>query len=366
MRKCPYCDFNSFKATGALPEAAYVDALLRDFASEAKNICGREIQSIYIGGGTPSLFRPESIERLLDGIARACSLRTDLEISLEANPGAIELERFAGFREAGVNRVSIGVQSFRDQQLRSLGRVHDAEAARRAVAAALNSNFRSVNVDLMYGLPGDDRESALLDLDELLAMQPQHFSWYQLTLEPNTAFYRRPPSNLPAEPALLAIEAEGRARISSSGFVRYEVSAYTRGQSECAHNLNYWMFGDYIGIGAGAHGKHTEAEQGVVKRSSKLRNPRSFMNFAGRDENVAIEIVEAPDSLTLEYLMGSLRLMGGMRLDNFEARTGLNATVLRPRLAVAQARGWIRLHGSEVHPTELGMQQLNAFLMLFC
>ncbi|HEU4617323.1 MAG TPA: radical SAM family heme chaperone HemW, partial [Gammaproteobacteria bacterium] len=322
VRKCPYCDFNSYEAKGPAPEREYVDALLRDLEAELPLVQDRPLESIFFGGGTPSLFRPESVARLIEGIEARIPSRADLEITLEANPGAVDAERFEGFRAAGVNRLSIGVQSFRDDRLSSLGRVHGAEEARRAVELARRAGFRNLNLDLMYGLPEDDVEGALFDLESALALEPEHVSWYQLTLEPNTAFHRKPPA-LPAEETVAAIEDRGRALLERRGYTRYEISAYAKEGARCRHNLNYWQFGDYLGIGAGAHGKATIGGECLrIVRRAKTRNPRTYAALAGSEAAVAIEAVDSPDQLVLEYVMGALRLTDGVTVEAFSARTG--------------------------------------------
>src|SRR5690606_23310645 len=287
VRKCPYCDFNSYRANGAVPEAAYVDALLRDLDAESELAAGRPIHSIFIGGGTPSLFSGEAVARLLGGVRARLDVAEDAEITLEANAGAADTGPFAAYRRAGVGRLSLGVQSFREAQLRALGRVHDERAAADAVLAAREAGFENLNVDLMYGLPDDTVSGAVADVERVIELGPAHVSWYQLTLEPNTAFHRRPPP-LPDEDVVLDIEARGRALLAAAGYERYEVSAYARPGFRCRHNLHYWRFGDYVGIGAGAHGKHTSAD-GEILRRAKTRNPRTYMELAGTDAAVRIE-----------------------------------------------------------------------------
>ncbi|HEX6997907.1 MAG TPA: radical SAM family heme chaperone HemW [Gammaproteobacteria bacterium] len=372
LRKCPYCDFNSYEARGAVPEDAYVDALLRDLHAELPFAQGRALCSIFLGGGTPSLFSGDAIRRLLAGIRARLPLHADTEITLEANPGAAEAERFAAYREAGVNRLSIGVQSFRDAQLEALGRVHSAAEAVRAVELARRAGFDEVNLDLMYGLPGDDPEAALADLETAAALEPTHLSWYELTLEPGTAFHRRPPPR-PDEDVVLEIESRGRERLAARGFGRYEVSAYARPGHRCVHNLNYWQFGDYLGIGAGAHGKLTlgaEASrelggsQAIVRRA-KTRNPRTFMQTAGSPAAVTVERIEEPRQAVLEFMMNALRLPDGVDADCFEQRTGQPLAAVEQPLAEAERRGWLRLEQRRVTPTAEGLRALNRVLQLF-
>ena len=365
VRKCPYCDFNSHEARDGLPEGEYVAALLRDLDAERPHAHGRIVESVFVGGGTPSLFSGAAIAALLDGIRARVPLRGGAEITLEANPGAVEASRFAAYRAAGVNRLSIGVQSFRDAQLRALGRVHGAQEAARAVALARAAGFANVNVDLMYGLPGDDAEGALADLEAAAALEPAHISWYELTLEPNTAFHRRPPPRLPAEDTVIEIEERGRALLARAGYERYEVSAYARAGYRCAHNLNYWLFGDYIGIGAGAHGKITVPGEGLIVRRTKPRNPRTYVHSAGTAAGVGIERVDSGAELLLEFLMNALRLPEGVGIAQYTARTGQGLAAIERPLGEAVRRGWLAPEPGVLKPTPAGLQALNAVLALF-
>lgn len=361
--KCPYCDFNSYGAKAALPERAYVDALLRDLDAELEAAPDRALESVFIGGGTPSLFAGNSIARLLDGIRARVALAPATEITLEANPGAVDAARFTAFRAAGVNRLSIGIQSFRAAQLATLGRVHTGDEARRAVELARGAGFDNLNLDLMYGLPDDSPGAALADLETAIALGPAHLSWYQLTLEPNTAFHRSPP-RLPDEAAILDIEAAGRAALAAGGYQRYEVSAYAQPGRQCRHNLNYWRFGDYLGIGAGAHGKLARAD-GVVERRAKTRNPRTYVHLAGTAAGVSVERVERPDEISLEFLMNALRLPDGVSRALYEERTGLPLAQIEAPLAEAARRGWLVADAQRLAPTPAGLQSLNAVLRLF-
>jgi oxygen-independent coproporphyrinogen-3 oxidase len=365
VRKCPYCDFNSYEARGELPDEAYVDALLRDLDSELGFVRGRAVESVFIGGGTPSLFSGRAITRLLDGIRARVELAVAVEVTLEANPGAVEAGRFEEFRDAGVNRLSIGIQSFRDQRLRALGRVHDGAEARRAVHAAQRAGFESVNLDLMYGLPGDDAAGSVADLAAAIELEPQHLSWYQLTLEPNTAFERRPPA-LPDEDLVLHVERAGRELLASAGFTRYEISAYARPGRECAHNSSYWGFGDYLGIGAGAHGKVTLPEQRAIERRAKTRNPRTYLALAGTVAAVAAERVGTAAQARLEFLMNALRLVRGVSADCFEERAGQPFATIEAGVAAAARRGWLVDEPRMLRPTALGLALLNPMLEMFC
>jgi oxygen-independent coproporphyrinogen-3 oxidase len=365
VRKCPYCDFNSYEAKGALPEVAYVDALLRDLDGELVLAQERPLQTIFIGGGTPSLFSGDAVRRLLDGVRARIPLASDAEITLEANPGAVDAARFAEFRDAGVTRLSIGVQSFRDARLRALGRVHDADEARRAFELARRAGFAYVNLDLMYALPEDGVSGALADLEAAVGLAPEHISWYHLTLEPNTAFHRRPPP-LPPDETVLEIEREGRALLASHGYARYEISAYARTGARCRHNLNYWLFGDYLGIGAGAHGKVTRLDPAAVERRAKTRNPRTFLTQAGGGAAVTIERIEAAPQVALEFLMNALRLPGGVSAACFEARAGQPLAAIRTQIEAAIEGGWLGDDDQALRPTPLGLQFLNRLLESFC
>jgi oxygen-independent coproporphyrinogen-3 oxidase len=365
IRKCPYCDFNSYEATkGGFDEAAYVDALLRDLETEVPLAQGRALASVFIGGGTPSLFSGSAIARLLAGVRERLDVAAPAEVTLEANPGAVEAVRFAEYRDAGVNRLSIGVQSFRTEQLRRLGRVHGPDEAAHAIDLARAAGFESFNIDLMYGLPDDDVDGALSDLHAALERQPPHLSWYQLTLEPNTAFHRKPPP-LPAEELVLEMERCGRELLAERGYRRYEVSAYER-SGRCAHNLNYWRFGDYLGIGAGAHGKVTLLGDGAIERRAKTRNPRTYQSAAGTAAAVAVERIADAGQVAFELLMNALRLPEGVPVALFEERAGQAVCAIEQGLHAARARGWLADEPGVLRPTASGLEVLNRLLGLFC
>jgi len=330
VRKCPYCDFNSHRAPDALPEAAYIRALTADMDSEAGACAGRPIRSIFIGGGTPSLFSAQAIGDILDAIRARFTLAQDCEITLEANPGASEQARFAGFREAGVNRLSIGIQSLDNGQLGRLGRIHDADAARAAVTAARAAGFDNFNTDLMYALPEQTPDQAAADLTALIALGAPHVSYYQLTLEPGTAFFHRPPP-LPGDDAQWAIHEQGARLLTQAGFRQYEISAWARPGHACRHNLNYWQFGDYLGFGAGAHGKLTDPDGRVVRRARQPL-PNRYQISAGTPGAIASERRLDADDLQFEYLLNALRLNGGFALRDYEARTGLPGAPLLAQL----------------------------------
>ena len=364
IRKCPYCDFNSYEVKGSPPDEDYVDALLRDLDLESRLVGSRALQSVFIGGGTPSLFSGPAIRRLLEGVSLRLELEVGAEITLEANPGAVEAERFAAYRAAGVNRLSIGVQSFRDAKLEALGRVHDGLDAARAVAIARDAGFTNINLDLMYGLPGDDEPGSLHDLERAIELGPTHLSWYHLTLEPNTAFHRAPP-RLPDDDWIAAIEAVGRALLERHEYQRYEVSAYTRPGFRCVHNVNYWQFGDYMGIGAGAHGKLSDTSANAIERRTKQRNPRTYLAQAGTAASVVVERIEEPQQLALEFMMNALRLPEGTSAARFEERTGQPRASIEQPLREAARRGWMSIESGALRPTPAGLQMLNAVLELF-
>jgi putative oxygen-independent coproporphyrinogen III oxidase len=361
VRKCPYCDFNSHAVKDEPEEDRYVAALLGDLDLDAPLVEGRELQTIFFGGGTPSLFEPASIARLLDGIRARLALATDAEITLEANPGTVDYERFRGFREAGVNRLSIGVQSFDDDKLKALGRIHGRGEAMRAAEAARAAGFDNFNLDLMYGLPGQTPEQALTDLRTAIALTPTHLSVYQLTLEPNTLFYAQPPV-LPDEPAIDAMHNELLDLLEHHGYPQYEVSAYARSARQCRHNRNYWEFGDYLGIGAGAHGKITHT--GGIERTTKTRHPAAYMEQAGTEAARTRRLVAA-DDVAFEFMLNAMRLRDGFRLELYRERTGLTGADVDIPLKRAREKGLIEIDADHVRPTARGRRYLNDLLLLF-
>lgn len=363
-RKCPYCDFNSHEARGPVPESAYVDALLADLEQDLPRVWGRRIDSVFVGGGTPSLFSVEALERLLSGLRARLPLRPDLEITLEANPGTVERGRFAEFREVGISRLSVGVQSFDDDQLRRLGRIHDHRDAFAAAEAAHAAGLDNFNLDLMFGLPGQTVDQALADIANAIALQPAHVSYYQLTIEPNTRFHQSPPV-LPDEETSDAIQGRARAELARQGYKRYEISAYARDGRRCRHNLNYWEFGDYLGIGAGAHGKLTDPASGRIHRLWKLKNPRDYLERAGSPAGIGEDAPIHQTDLPVEFLMNALRLVDGVPANLFTERTGLPLDALEPRLSRARARGLMEQGAERLQATELGLRFLNDLLQLF-
>ena len=360
VRKCPYCDFNSHPADETLPENAYVGALLNDLAAQAGDAAGRAIQTVFIGGGTPSLFSAQAMAALLAGIDARLPLAADAEITLEANPGAAEAERFAGYRAAGVNRLSIGVQSLDDAKLSALGRIHDRNEALAAVDMARAAGFDNLNLDLMYALPQQSLREALADLDELIALQPEHISWYQLTLEPNTLFHRRPPP-LPDDDAIGDIMDAGLDRLAAKGFERYEISAFARQSLRARHNLNYWQFGDYLGIGAGAHGKITLPDGRIVRRV-RPRHPKAYLQWdwpASNDRGLTRE------ELPIEFMLNALRLIEGVPAKFFAERTGLPLDAIADRLEKAFDLELLAPQRDRLQPTPLGLRYLNELLLIF-
>ncbi|MEM8661340.1 MAG: radical SAM family heme chaperone HemW [Pseudomonadota bacterium] len=354
-RKCPYCDFNSHEFN-ELPEAEYVDALLRDLEFDAAMAQERVIRSVFIGGGTPSLFSAQAVAKLIHGVRSQIALDTDVEITLESNPGSAEAEKFAAFAAAGITRLSIGVQSFDDQRLHALGRVHDSAQAHAACDMAVKAGFHSVNIDLMHGLPGQNANAACSDLKQAIDHRPNHLSWYQLTIEPNTVFHKQSPE-LPDEDVLVEIQAQGEAIIAANGFEQYEVSAYARAGHRCQHNLNYWTFGDYLGIGAGAHGKVTFSD-GRILRYNKTRQPSHYLN-AQRAELTVQRSSLKPVDVRGEFALNALRLNEGFSLKQFVDRTGLEPAALEPTLSEFQKRGFLKIVGDQVSTTDLGRRFLD-------
>jgi len=366
LKKCPYCDFNSHEwgaaaGQGDMPEQRYLDALRADLEASLPLIWGRTVHSVFIGGGTPSLFSPDAIDRLLSDVRSLLRLEADAEITLEANPGTFEKDRFRGYRQAGVTRLSIGVQSFDDRFLKAIGRVHDAAQARAAVEEAADT-FDTFNIDLMYALPGQTLADLDRDLDVALGYAPSHLSVYHLTLEPNTYFAKHPPQ-VPDDDTAYEMLDRITERTSGAGLHRYEVSAYARDGHRCWHNLNYWQFGDYLGIGAGAHGKLSFAHR--IVRQVRWREPKLYMDNALAGQPMASETEVASADLPFEYMLNALRLRHGFRLVDFSERTGLPVTVISSALEQAQQRGWIERDLQIVRPTEKGFDFLSDLQALF-
>ncbi|MFC4310164.1 radical SAM family heme chaperone HemW [Steroidobacter flavus] len=338
VRKCPYCDFNSHTAPELVPQAQYIDALLEDLQNDASAAQGRALTSIFFGGGTPSLFAPDQIGRLLEGVRRHIPFDPSIEITLEANPGTIEHGRFSGYRDAGVNRVSLGAQTFNEEQLKLLGRIHGAGDIGRAVDELRQAGLDNFNLDLMYGLPAQSVAQARQDLESALALQPAHLSQYQLTLEPGTVFYHRPPA-LPEPDDCWQMQIDSQELLATRGFEQYEVSAYARAGRRSRHNLNYWQFGDYIGIGAGAHGKLTRLDEGAaIVRTTRVKQPREYLSRAA-DLRVSERRVVPVEDLPFEFMLNGLRLIEGFEEPAFESRTGLLFSTLDAPIAEAERKG---------------------------
>ncbi|MBQ4770588.1 radical SAM family heme chaperone HemW [Pectobacterium versatile] len=359
VQKCPYCDFNSHALKGDVPHQEYVDHLLADLDADLPLASGRELHSIFIGGGTPSLLSAEAMQALLDGVRARIQLTPDAEITMEANPGTVEADRFSGYQRAGINRISIGVQSFDPQKLTRLGRIHGPDEARRAAHLATGLGLRSFNLDLMHGLPDQSLEEALDDLRQAIALNPPHLSWYQLTIEPNTLFSSRPPT-LPDDDALWDIYEQGHALLSAAGYQQYETSAYAKPGYQCQHNLNYWRFGDYLGIGCGAHGKLTFSD-GRILRTVKVRHPRGYMQGTYLDKQHDV----ANDDRPFEFFMNRFRLLEAAPREDFTAYTGLEEHSIRPQLDQALAQGYLTETATHWQITEHGKLFLNSLLELF-
>lgn len=362
IQKCPYCDFNSHAIKSDTPESAYIAALLDDLAFDIQryNIT-RPIGSIFIGGGTPSLFAPESMNRLLRGIEQQLTLKQDLEITLEANPGTFESHKFAEFRALGINRLSIGIQSFNDALLKKLGRVHSAEEAVRAAEIALKSGFDNFNLDLMFGLPGAAAGSSKIDIETAISLNPSHISFYQLTLEPNTWFHKFPPK-LPDDETIFRTQKECQQILADHGYLQYEVSAYSKPDKQCRHNVNYWRFGDYLGIGAGAHGKISQALPQQIMRSFKPKKPEQYLSNSRQNGDVeVIALAELP----LEFIMNHLRLKQGFSLEDYQAATGLATATLEPALSRCVKQNLLIRQNNHYYCSEQGWNFLDNILEKF-
>jgi len=381
-RKCPYCDFNSHEARAALPEERYVAALIADLDQAVPQVWGRRVHSVFFGGGTPSLFSARGIDAVLAAARARLALAPDAEITLEANPGSVEAEKFAGFRAAGVNRLSLGIQSFNPRHLKALGRIHDDNEARRAIEIA-QRDFDNINLDLMYGLPGQGVEEALADIETALRFDPRHLSCYHLTLEPNTYFYRYPPA-LPDDDATAAMQEGIEARLAAAGYDHYETSAFAKSvtrritapgrrewksslvtarSARCAHNMNYWTFGDYLGIGAGAHGKISFPDR--ISREMRVKHPERYLEAAERGSPVQEEHAVGADAVGFEFMMNTLRLTDGFPARLFEERAGLPLTAVLGGLDEAERRGLIERDHARIAPTPLGRRFLNDLLQIF-
>lgn len=362
IKKCPYCDFNSHPQRGALPENNYIDRLIEDLKNQLAYVQNRKLTSIFIGGGTPSLFSPEAYDALFSRIRDLIDIPENTEITLEANPGTIVPNRFEGYRKIGINRVSIGVQSFQDDKLKTLGRIHNHDHAKNAIIAAQKAGFDNFNIDLMFGLPDQTIQDAVFDLETAIALSPTHLSWYQLTLEPNTLFHRFPPT-LPSDDERFEIQEAGQALLAKENFKQYEVSAYARNNQSCKHNLNYWRFGDYIGIGAGAHGKTTHLQTMQIERHWNQKHPKQYLSCAVDQITESAPISQK--DLPLEFMMNALRLHQPIPFVLFESRTGLAIQTIQTQLTEAKNLGFLTLNDNGLTLTHHGKLFLNDLLALF-
>ena len=363
VQKCPYCDFNSHGLKSDLPEKEYVAHLLDDLAIDAKRVSNRQVETIFIGGGTPSLFSADAMAAILEGVKARVNLAPNAEITMEANPGTVEAGKFAGFYQAGVNRISVGIQSFQPHHLKVLGRIHNELQAENAVKQAHSAGLPTFNLDLMHGLPEQSVENAMGDLQQGIALNPYHLSWYQLTIEPNTPFYSRPPA-LPDDDILWEIQQRGHEILEAAGYHQYEISGYAKHGHQCQHNLNYWRFGDYLGIGCGAHGKITDAKKGTIHRTVKVKHPRGYMEISRPYLDTQTQVAE--DDLPFEFFMNRFRLVEPCPIDDFSSFTGLTLPKdVDTALADAQQQGLLRLSPSHWQVTDKGRRYLNSLLSCF-
>ncbi|MFM9913039.1 MAG: radical SAM family heme chaperone HemW [Methylophilaceae bacterium] len=361
VRKCPYCDFNSHEARGEAPQQAYVTALIQDLEQALPLIWGRRIQTIFFGGGTPSLLAPELLDQFLSQVRALLPLAHNVEITLEANPGTVEASRFAAFKASGINRLSLGIQSFDDAALTKIGRIHDGLEARKAAEIALDT-FDNVNLDLMYALPEQNLEAALKDIATAIALKPQHVSAYHLTLEPNTAFYHNPPS-LPDDDTSATMQEAIEQALATAGYEHYETSAFAAKNRHCRHNLNYWEFGDYLGIGAGAHSKLSFVDH--VLRQARLKHPTAYIESTAKNVHIESEHRLTRQDLGFEFMMNALRLTDGFAVSLFQERAGIAISQVQQALAKAEAKGLIQRDHLRIAPTLLGQRFLNELLQMF-
>ncbi len=367
VEKCPYCDFNSHAIKSQIPEQDYVQALIADLDADITrfNLSDKHLHSIFIGGGTPSLFSAKAIKNLLNQVLTRFETKADIEITLEANPGTVEADKFISFAKAGITRLSIGVQSFESEKLLKLGRIHNVNQAQQAANMATNAKdfgIKSFNLDLMHGLPNQNIENALDDLKTAISLKPDHLSWYQLTIEPNTAFHSKPPK-LPQDETLWEIQDQGIKLLTDAGYQQYEISAFSQPEKKCQHNLNYWRFGDYLGIGCGAHGKITDTKTGLIQRTVKVKHPKGYLD-PNRDPLDHLTTV-SNDELPFEYMMNQLRLFSSFTLDDYQQRTGLPTSTVLPTLQQAKNKELMSSTGSTWQVTSLGHRYLNDLLELF-
>ena len=363
IKKCPYCDFNSHTYTDELPEEKYIDCLLEDLTNELPRVWGRRLISIFIGGGTPSLFSAKAIERLLEGINILLPFHKDLEITMEANPGTFEQTKFSNFYSAGINRLSLGIQSFSKEKLKALGRVHDDKEALNAIKIARKAGFTNFNLDIMYALPEQTLNEAILDISKAIEQEPNHISWYQLSLEPNTAFYHKPP-NIPTNDVAWQIQEQGQALLAEHNYKQYEISAYATDNKQSTHNNNYWHFGDYLGIGAGAHGKITNVSNNTIERTTKYRSPKDYLNKRNNDYTSSNKIISKQE-LPFEFMLNALRLTDGFNLKLYEQRTGLPFADIQSIMESAKKRDLIDIDNARMRTTKLGRRFTDDLIMMF-
>jgi len=363
LRKCPYCDFNSHEFHNSLPEQQYLKAIIEDLEAQLPQIWGRRVISIFIGGGTPSLFSAETLNQLLSAIRARLSCLPNLEITLEANPGTVEQTKFNDFKSIGINRLSLGIQSFNDDQLQELGRIHSADEAITAVEIARQAGFDNINLDLMFGLPGQSQQSGIKDLTTAINLQPAHISWYQLTIEPNTFFHTHTPV-LPDDESIDTLQQQGQTLLDSHGYQQYEISAYARDKQMCQHNLNYWQFGDYLALGAGAHGKITRSDNQEILRYWQLRSPNAYMNANAEAKTSGRQILKNED-IIFEFMLNALRLKHGFDIEIFQTHTGLSETLISDTCQQAIDKGLLNKTGNHLKPTELGYRFLNDLVNIF-
>lgn len=364
VKKCPYCDFNSHKSPDLLPENDYIDALIRDLEQEVPNIWGRNIKTVFIGGGTPSLFSAKAYDRLFSSLRALLPISHNAEITLEANPGTFDQERFADYLSLGINRLSIGIQSFNNDSLQALGRIHDGQQAIRAVEAAHKVGFENFNLDLMFGLPHQTEKTAREDIETAIALEPAHLSYYQLTIEPNTLFHKQPPT-LPDDDPIFDWQIDSQHRLSKAGYTQYEVSAYAKNKRRCQHNLNYWQFGDYLGIGAGAHGKISDAAKQSITRRSKQKQPQAYISSAGTGESILTNEIITTRDIGFEFMLNALRLTDGFPTPLFYQHVGLPISHIDKALQKAEQQELVTWDIHRICPTEKGQRYLNSLIELF-
>ncbi len=363
VKKCPYCDFNSHTFSSGIPDLQYVNALITDLESQLPTIWGRRIISVFIGGGTPSLFSAEAINKIMQTIRSHLNCLPNMEVTMEANPGTVEQQKFNEFFQAGVNRLSIGVQSFDDKKLQALGRIHSAREAIVAFEVARKAGFENINIDLMFGLPDQTVSDGLSDLQQAIDLAPQHISWYQLTIEPNTFFYNHPPVT-PQEDDVWNLQQQGQQMLADAGYQQYEISAYAKNKQQCKHNLNYWQFGDYLALGAGAHGKISRADTGEVMRYWQLRKPQDYMQATATDKISGTDILTS-EQLVFEFMLNALRLKQGFEITTFEQHTGISADVIKLKCQQMIEKGLLEKQKNGYAATPQGYLFLNDLINHF-